>query len=140
MPVPSTHPPLSSILARDAMHTPVVTCDADAPLSEVARLMGHHRIHAVVVHGLTARGAGGRGDVLGVVDDLDLVRAAVADDGTATARAMAGTEPLTVGADDDLVAVATALAAHDCAHALVVDGERPVGVISTLDLASALAG
>jgi CBS domain-containing protein len=37
------------------------------------------------------------------------------------------------------VTVADRLVDHDCAHAIVVDGGRPVGVASTLDLASVLA-
>ncbi len=34
--------------------------------------------------------------------------------------------------------VASALVAHECSHAVVVEDERPVGIISTFDLARVL--
>lgn len=129
--------PLSRILARDAMHAPVVACDADADLGDVAALMAEHRVHCVVVEGIS-RDRGGEHLVWAVVSDLDLVRAAVAADPLTTAGHIAATPALCVDPQDDLVVVASLLADNDCSHAVVVEGERPVGVISTLDIASAV--
>jgi CBS domain-containing protein len=130
---------LSSVLAREAMHAPVVACDPAATVAEVAAMMASHRVHAVIVEGVSAE-RGGERLRWGVVSALDLLRAAVLGDDTAIAGDIAGTESLTVGADDDLAAVATLLTDHDCAHAIVVEDGSPAGVISTLDLASVLAG
>jgi len=129
--------PLSRILARDAMHSPVVACDAGTDLGDVAALMAEHRIHCVIVDGIR-RDRGGEHLVWAVVSDLDLVRAAIAGDSLTTAGHIAATPALCVQPQDDLVVVATMLADNDCSHAVVVDGERPVGVISTLDIASAV--
>ena len=43
---------LHSILARDAMHAPIVACGPATGLDEVARLMTSRRVHAVVVDGI----------------------------------------------------------------------------------------
>jgi CBS domain-containing protein len=126
------------VLARDAMHSPVIACEPDASVADVAAVLASHRVHAVIVED-AARGARGERPRWGVVSDLDLLRAAVLADDDATAEAVAGTEPLTVGAADDLATVAALLVDHDCAHAIVVEDGRPVGVISTLDIASVVA-
>jgi CBS domain-containing protein len=135
----SARPPLPSVLAREAMHAPVVACDASATVAEVASMMASHRVHALIVEDISAE-RGGERLHWAVVSDLDLLRAAVLGDDATTAGAIAGTESLTVDADDDLAAVAGFLTDHDCAHAIVVEDGRPAGVISTLDLASVLAG
>lgn len=127
-------PKLSSILARDAMHAPIVACRPDAGLDHVATLMASHRVHAVIVDGIL-------GDrlVWGVVTDQDLISAALNEFAAANAGAAARTEALTVDAGDDLALVSRRLVEHACSHAIVVEGERPVGVISTLDVAAAIA-
>lgn len=131
-------PALDSILARDAMHAPVVEVTPATPLPEVASLMASKRIHAVVVDGITKVGPD---NVLvwGVVSDRDVVRAALAGELDVPAGAAADTEAVTVGVDDDLDAVARILDDKGCSHAVVLDRERrPAGVISTLDIASVL--
>lgn len=130
-------PQLRSILARDAMHAPILAVDPSATVGEVATLMGGHRVHCVVVDGVSAASEGER-LVWAVVSDLDLVKAAIADDHELTAGAIAGTEAVIVDADDDLESVCSTLVAHDCSHVVVVDDGRPAGVISTLDIASVL--
>jgi len=125
---------LHSIPVRDAMHAPIVACPPDTELDHVAKLMASHRVHAVVVDGI-------RGDKLvwGVVTDLDLLRAALDASGATDAAGAARTEALTVDSADDLALVSRRLVEHACSHAIVVEGERPVGVISTLDVAAAIA-
>lgn len=130
--------PLSQIIARDAMHTPVISCEPDTDLGEVAELMAKHRIHCVVVDGIR-HARDGDHLVWGVVSDLDLVRAAISAGHDTTAGSIAATPAICVDPDDDLVVVAAMIADNDCTHAVVVEDERPVGVISTLDIASAAA-
>lgn len=136
--MPLVNAPLSSIPARDVMHGPVVSCDPSTPMSAVAALMHGNRIHCVVVDGIVADGAGER-LVWGVVSDLDLARAILMTDGDVQAGLIASTEALTVDADEDLESVCAVLVEHAASHAIVVDGERPAGVISTLDIARAFA-
>ena len=133
--MPTTSLPiLSSIIARDAMHAPIVACGPATDLDRVARLMATQRVHAVVVDGIL-------GDrlVWGVVTDLDLIRVALNEFAPANAGEAARTEAVTVDADDDLALVARRLVEHGCSHAIVLDDDVPAGVVSTLDIASALA-
>ena len=48
------HADLDRITVADAMHRGIVTCDVDAPLGAVARMMSAHRIHCVVVRNAAA--------------------------------------------------------------------------------------
>ena len=76
----------------------------------------------------------------GVVSDLDLVAAAsVRDLEAQTAGAAAATPALTIAPDDTLQRATQLMVEHALTHLVVVAGYRPVGVISTLDVAAALA-
>jgi CBS domain-containing protein len=113
------------------MHEPVVSCAPDTPMSDVAALMAAHGIHGVLV----------RDEPWSLISDRDLLRAAIGRGGASvTAGHIAGRPALRVEPDDDLVLVGAMIADHDCSHALVVDDGLPVGVISTLDIARAMAG
>jgi CBS domain-containing protein len=130
---------LRECLVADYMRQGIVGCAPDTPLSEVAQQMSDHRIHCVVVGGLE-EGRRGTRLVWGVVSDLDLARAAAADE-ELTAGQVAATEPVTASLSDSLADVAHVMGEHDIAHLVVVDDRsEPIGVISTLDVACALAG
>jgi CBS domain-containing protein len=126
---------LDHIRVRDAMHGPILSCTADAPLGEIAGMMAAHRIHAVAV------ADGERGRPAGVVSSLDVV-AAIASGEEPTASQVAATEPLTVSSEERLDRAAQLMAEHGVAHLVVVDaaGGEPIGVLSTLDLAAVFAG
>jgi signal-transduction protein with cAMP-binding, CBS, and nucleotidyltransferase domain len=101
----------------------------------VARTLSDRRIHCVVVSGSPER------DVWGVVSDLDLVRGAGADLDETTAGEVAATEVVTVAPSATLDEAAQLMAEHEVARLIVVHTEtgRPMGVVSTLDLARAFA-
>lgn len=124
----------------EVMRLGIVGCAPDTPLQEVARLMSAHRIHCVVV-GVVTEAQHGTRLVWGVVSDLDLARAAAAGQELAAGE-IAATEPVTASPFDSLAAVAQMMGEHDVAHVVVVDDKdrEPMGVVSTLDLARALAG
>jgi CBS domain-containing protein len=129
---------LDACLVADFMRQGIVGCGPDTPLTEVAQLMRDFRIHCVVVAGLE-EGRNGTHLVWGVVSDLDLTRAAASAE-TATAEQIAATEPVTASPADSLADVAQIMGAHDVAHLVVVDDRtQPIGVVSTLDVARALA-
>lgn len=130
-------PPVTqTIRVRDAMHDGVLTCGRDESLSAVARLMAEHRIHSIVV-----TNAGHAAPALwGVVSDLDLVAAAsVRNLDEQTAGVAAATPAVLITPDDTLQRAAQLMVEHALTHLVVVSGGRPVGVLSTLDVATALA-
>lgn len=116
------------------MHHGILSCAADAPLGEVAGVMAKHHVHAVAI----TNGAGER--PVGVVSALDVVGAAVSGE-ELTALQAAATEPLAVSAEEPLDRAAQLMAEHGVSHLVVLDGTsgHPVGVVSTLDIASVFA-
>ena len=127
--------PFSSTVVAEAMHHGVIVCDREDPLSRVARLMSEHRVHSVVVGGEAGR-------LWGIVSDLDLVAAAAVrplDEQTAGGTAV--TPVVAVEPGHSLQEAAELMTAYGVAHLVVVEPEtgRPVGVLSTLDLARTLA-
>jgi CBS domain-containing protein len=122
------------VRVRDCMHPGTLTCGADDPLRDVAAIMASHRVHAVLITAATGERP------VGVVSDLDVV-AAVAAGADCSAHEAAATEALTVSADEPLRNAAQMMSEHGVSHLLVVDaaGGYPVGVLSTLDVATAYA-
>jgi CBS domain-containing protein len=128
----------AAIRVADVMHRGVLTCARDEPLSTVAELMVQHRVHCVVVTDHPDQA----GALWGVVSDLDLVAAASVrglDD--QLAGATAATAALTISPRETLQRAAQLMTEHGTAHLVVVDTTtlRPVGVLSTLDVARALS-
>jgi CBS domain-containing protein len=127
----------TTVHVSDVMHRGVLTCARDEPLSRVAELMAAHRVHSVVVTDEPNRA----GALWGVVSDLDLVAAAtVRRLDEQLAGATAATAALTIAPGETLQRAAQLMTEHATAHLVVVDPEtlRPIGVLSTLDVARAL--
>ena len=119
------------------MHWGLVSCDAEASLDAVASLMSAERIHCVVVAHSTADGP-----FWGIVSSLDLVAAAsVRPLSEQRAGGTAMRPAVTVAPSESLDVAARLMARNGVAHLVVVDPveRRPVGILSTLDLAGALA-
>ena len=134
-------PLLAAVETRDAMHAGVFTCPPSTPLVDVARMMTRYRIHAVVVTTDESDEDDPAG-VWGVVSDLDIASAAAVDDvHDRTAGGTARTTLVVVYPDDPLLRVAELMKEHRVTHALVVarETERPVGMLSGLDVARHLA-
>jgi CBS domain-containing protein len=132
---------LETAQVEDVMHEGVVTCSLYAPMTEVARTMAANRIHCVVVWNEPARNE--RAELWGVVSDLDLVKIAATEQLSAqTAGASAATPALMIAPEETLHRAAQLMAEHEVTHLVVVDPEtgKPVGVVSTLDLAFVLGG
>jgi CBS domain-containing protein len=120
------------------MHQGVLVVTPDTPLSTVAELMAAHRIHCMVVSDDTETPA----SLWGIVSDLDLVAAAtVRDLDEQLAGGSAVTPVLTIRPDESLRRAAQVMTENAVAHLVVVDAvRRPVGVLSTLDVARAVSG
>lgn len=120
---------------RDCMHAGIFSCSPDTPLDEVARLMGEHRVHAIAVPEI---GHGRPWGTWSIVSDMDLMTA-VANGREATARELAQSPSPTISADAPLGTAAQLMGKHGVAHLVVIDsaGGYPIGIVSTLDVASA---
>ena len=122
----------------DAMHWGLVNCRSDASLKSVAALMNDERVHCVVV----IDDPSDVRSLWGVISDLDLIAAASVRRLTEQeAGGTAMTPAVTVGPGEHLEHAAYLMTKHGVAHLVVVDPieQRPVGVLSTLDLAAALS-
>jgi CBS domain-containing protein len=126
------YPELHTGTVGEVMSPGVLTCLPVTPLLDVARMMARHRVHAIVVFGTDDRLR-----PWGVVSDLDLVGAI----GTgADAGSIAASPVITVTPELAVEHAATLMAENETTHLLVVsDTGLPVGVISSLDVARALA-
>lgn len=120
----------------DAMSRGLIRCAPDATLRAVAALMSDERVHCVVV----IDDPSDQQSLWGVVSDVDLIAAATVRSldeqhalGTATKPAV------TIGPYESLARAAQTMTKHGVSHLVVVDPvkDQPLGVISTLDLATA---
>ena len=139
---PQTYPALQELRVMQAMHPGLISCPLDTPLRTVARMMATYRVHAILVtaHGEEALPGGGP---WGIVSDTDLIRAAETGDvDELEARTIASTPVAGIDSSDELARAAKLMVEHDLTHLIVVERHsgRPFGVLSTLDVARALAG
>lgn len=133
---------VTELRAIDAMHPGMISCPPETPLRTVARMMASYRVHAIIVHVHGDDELPG-GDSWGVVTDVDLVRAALDEDLDAlVARQVAATPALTVTSVEPLERALQLMVEDEVTHVIVVERHtgRPIGVLSTLDVARALAG
>jgi len=125
-------PGFEHALVEDVMRHGVISCSPDDGLRAVARIMASYHVHAVVVE------LGG--DVWGLVTARDMLAVA----GTARERLSAGelaaTDFASVDADARLEAAVELMRKKSVDHLVVRDASgRPVGMVSSLDVAGCLA-
>jgi CBS domain-containing protein len=132
--------PYESATVADAMSPGVISCAPETPLRVVARMMATFNVHSIFVFEQQHEDDETT-ELWAVVSDLDLVAAAPLDLDTQTAADSAVTPLVTVPADAPAYNAAELMARHDIAHLAVVDPQtqRPIGVISTLDIARTIA-
>lgn len=139
---PALEASLRRVSVSDAMHEGLVTCSPEDSLRTVARLLAVYRVHAVVVlprHGSDA----GHVASWKVISDLDLAQAAAELDlDDATAGDVAGGAVRCVQSNEPLSSAVLTMIANRISHVIVVEraNGRPRGILSTLDVARALAG
>jgi CBS domain-containing protein len=131
-------PKIANLRVADAMHEGVLTCDRETSLVDVAATMARELVHCVVVDG----GGDDSEPLWGIVSDLDLVAAAtVRDLDQQTAGGSAVSPVVMIAPGETLQRAAQLMTENGTSHLVVVDSGslRPVGVISTLDVAARLA-
>lgn len=132
--------PFGEATVADAMSHGVIHCAPETPLRVVARMMATYGVHAIYVFNY-----GSEDDetveLWGLVSDLDVAAAACGGMEGKTARASAVTPLHTVLSDEPLGVAAEMMSLKGTAHLAVLDpvSRRPVGVVSTLDVARAVA-
>ena len=132
--------PFDAATVADAYSPGVISCPPETPLRAVARMMATFNVHSIFV--FEHRDEEDEDTQLwGVVSDLDLVAAGRLDVDERTAGASAVTPIVAVRTDASLAHAADMMAQHGIAHLAVVEPEsgRPIGVLSTLDIARAIA-
>ena len=125
---------------RDAMSNGVISCPRETPLRVVARMMATYGVHAIFVFEDGDEDDETR-QLWAVVSDLDLVAATRLDLDTLTAGATAVTPLVSVAAASSIGEAGSLMAQYGIAHLAVTEpgSRRPIGVISTLDIARAIA-
>jgi CBS domain-containing protein len=130
-------PAFGQATVGDAMRAGIISCPADAPVRAIAEIMASYHVHAVVVEGVSP----GAGLSWGIVTDAGLTNAAARGELDRTAGDLAAPQTATIGPSDSLTRAARLMSEHGVSH-LIVSVEpttRPLGVLSTLDLAVVLA-
>lgn len=132
--------PFQMATVRDAMSRGVIGCPTETPLRVVARMMATYGVHAIFVFDRSDEGDQVP-HLWAVVSDLDLVAAVQLDLDTLTAGATAVTPLVTVAADSPIAEAGSLMAQYGVAHLAVTEAGfgGPIGVISTLDIARAVA-
>jgi CBS domain-containing protein len=132
--------PFELATVGDAMSHGVISCPPETPLRVVARMMATYGVHAIFVfEHIDEDDEAPR--LWAVVSDLDLVAAAQLDLDTLTAGSTAVTPLVSVRSERSIAEAGSLMAQYGIAHLAVTDPDtrRPIGVISTLDIARAVA-
>jgi CBS domain-containing protein len=132
------YPELERLSVARAMHPGVITCLPGASLRRVSRTMTTARVHAVVVWGDEEDDSEG---IWGAISDLDLITAVARGETTARgAVGASGTPVATIAETASLQRAAEVMERQGVTHLVVVDEDRarPVGVLSSLDIARVL--
>jgi CBS domain-containing protein len=119
-----TSTPVSSLMQRH-----VRSIDMDTTVAQIEALFAEHKLSWVPV-------IGGDDAVLGVISESDLVRfrAMLPDLAGLRAWQLCTYRPISVQADAPAEAVARLMVEHRVHHAAVIEHDRVVGVVSSLDL------
>lgn len=131
------HPALRDLRVIDAMHPALITCSPGSSLRTIARMMSTYRVHAILVNTHESD------ESWGIVSDTDLLRASEAGNiDEQEARSLAAQPVVTIASSEALGRAAALMVERDVSHLIVLESRsrRPIGVLSTLDVARALAG
>ena|SRR5436190_7717964 len=131
-------PRFENATVADVMRHGVITCTPDTPLRTIARMMSGYHVHAIVV---TEDDGEGGVEPWGLVSDIDLLGVVHEGCEELTAGQVSRTPAVMVAPGDSLAHAAKLMRDNSTGHLVVLapDDSRPLGVVSTLDVAGALA-
>jgi acetoin utilization protein AcuB len=105
-----------------------VTIGAEQPMAEAAaRMREHHIRHVPVLHG---------GHLVGILSDRDLAMVESlpgVDPQKVIVREAMTPDPYAVGRDARVAEVVAQMAEHKYGTTVIVEGDRPVGIFTTVD-------
>jgi len=116
---------------QDIMTTELATVPMSAPIEQAARLMRDEDIGDVIV-------INDEGGLVGLVTDRDIAIRAIADGrnpSDTAVREICSADLVTATPGEDVDAVAELMRSQAVRRIPVVDGDRPVGIVSLGDLA-----
>lgn len=118
-------------LVKELMHKDLTQLDANASVLEAARCMRDADIGDVLVTE--------KGKLRGIVTDRDLVIRCMAEGGGSDARIgqLCSGDLVTISPDEEIDRAVALMSDHAIRRLPVVDGDRPVGILSLGDLAVA---
>ena len=131
---------LHDVSAGEAMHRGVLSVPLETPLTKVAQMIARYGVHCVVA--LDERGEY-QTRVWGLIPASEIVRIATKDDlENRTAGATATHGVITLEPADSVYEAARLMGEFQVDHVIVVDpvSNRPIGVLSSLDVTRVLAG
>ena len=132
-------PAFSRDRVADVMSPGVLSCPPETPLRTAARMMATYNVHAIFVFA-SREEADEQTPLWSLLTDLDLIEASLPDIEQRTAGGTARAPAVTVEADAPIERAAALMAQYRTTHLVVVSPEaRPLGVVSSLDLARAIA-
>jgi CBS domain-containing protein len=128
---------LPAVAVGDVMHAEIATCAADASMHAVAHAMAEQHVRCLAVAGIERAG---QHLIWGLIDDLDVVAAQHRGALSEPAVSIAARSPIAVRERDSLYRAAELMVEHDASHVVVVGrAGLPIGIVSSLDVASVLA-
>ena len=127
-------------LVRDLMHPGLITCRPDTTLGQVAVMLTHHHVHALIV-------ADRDGRPLGVISDFDLLAGewlsadpeSLEAMRTMTAGELMSTPVDTIEADTPFSEAARRMREDEVHRLVVTENSKSVGVVSISDFVAGLA-
>ena len=133
-------PTFEHATVADAMHPGILSVSPEASLTEVARMMATRHVHCAAVMGISHQ-PDGESLVWGLISDLELVQAGLASKSEQTAATLAQEPIISVEPSTPIRAAAQLMLGHGASHVVVIDPgtQRPIGILSTLDIAGILA-
>ncbi len=127
-------------LVRDLMHPGLITCAPNASLGQVALLLNQHQVHALIVTDLDRR-------IMGIISDFDLMAGewlSSDSESHAAMRKLTAADLMTrqvdsVEANTLLTEAVNQFIEKKVSRFLVIDNEKPVGIISLSDFVASIA-
>ncbi|OYR79390.1 histidine kinase [Halorubrum ezzemoulense] len=122
---------IEDVFVARLMSTGLHTVTPDTLVEDAAAVLLDNDISSVLV----VDEDGGLVGILTSTDFVDIVAKSQPKAETTVERYMTR-DPITAGAQDDVAAVAATMLEHGFHHVPVVDGETPIGIITTSDFAA----
>ncbi|ELZ41593.1 signal transduction protein with CBS domains [Halorubrum californiense DSM 19288] len=122
---------IEDVFVARLMSTDLHTVTPDTLVEDAAAVLLKNDISSVLV----VDDDGGLVGILTSTDFVDIVAKSQPKAETTVERYMTR-DPITAGAQDDVAAVAATMLERGFHHVPVVDGERPIGIITTSDFAA----